>query len=540
MVWGLLCALNCVIGVTASTITVTDGGDSGIDTLRQAILDAVDGDIIDFSVTTVTLGSQISVIQDGVTVDGGGVVTITTDGLSRAFYIHTHSGWSFKGLTFDGCVSNVGEADGGVFYIRYAPGTSFENCVFTNNSSTIWGGAVYFKNDASSSFNNCVFTGNSAAKGGAIGGEYGADMSLTNCSFYGNSADYGGGVSATAGTFVDCNFYNNSATSEGGGFWIEPTSTSTGLLVNCTITNNESAGVGGGVYVYNKDGDVIVIDSLIAENLAGGSGGGLYTKDGGSNETSLTIKNTTIRNNKTTVIRSGSEYEGGGAINSGSAMIVENCSILDNEAPFANGGGICSVGLTTTFKNCTISGNIAGAESSTARAGNGGGLYAKYATVEFYNSTVANNIATNMTYVERTGSGGGIYFYYDSGTSVRLYSTIVADNSARWVQPDIGSNNSSIISTNSLIETSVGYTISSGSGNIQDTDPMLGALGNNGGDTLTIAISKNSPARNTGYNPLSLAYDQRGLGFPRDDGNGVDIGAFEWSPSNEGTLFIVQ
>jgi predicted outer membrane repeat protein len=546
IVWGLLCAMSCVIGVTAATITVTDGGDSGAGTLRQAVVDAVDGDIIDFSgVTTVTLGSTISPTQDGVTVDGGGNVTITTARASRVFLFNARERWSFKGLTFDDCESDgtVHECDGGVFYILNAS-VSFENCVFTDNSSLKYGGAVYLKYDSFGSFDNCIFTGNSAGQsGGAIGGEYQADMYLIDCNIYSNStALNGGGVAAMTGTFIDCDFYGNSATSSGGGLSISAYegTTMTGAVVNCTITNNEAGGSGGGVYVNTDNCNVTVTDSLIAENISAGSGGGLCTF--ATDDTfSVTIKNTTIRNNKTSVATT---YFGGGGISSSSNMILEDCSILDNEAPLGSAGGVLASGtlFTFTFKNCTISGNSSGAESSVAKAGAGGGVHARFGTVNFYNCTIANNIATNLVPQARSGSGGGIFFYYNS-THVKLYSTIVADNSAIYEGSDIFcySAGYSIDSTNSLIGITAGanYTIS-GSGNVLDVDPILSALGDNGGDTLTMAIDETSPARNVGYNPLSLAYDQRGIGYLRDDGNGVDIGAFEWLPSSDGTLIIVN
>src|SRR5690606_905706 len=62
--------------------------------------------------------------------------------------------------------------------------------------------------------------------------------------------------------------------------------------------------------------------------------------------------------------------------------------------------------------------------------------------------------------------------------------------------------------------------------NITGSDPILSALANNGGPTQTHAIDSASPARDAGSNPLTLATDQRG--FSRDDGGGVDMGAFEF------------
>jgi hypothetical protein len=51
-------------------------------------------------------------------------------------------------------------------------------------------------------------------------------------------------------------------------------------------------------------------------------------------------------------------------------------------------------------------------------------------------------------------------------------------------------------------------------------------LQNNGGPTDTHAIDTASPARDSGSNPLALAFDQRG--YTRDDGGGADMGAYEF------------
>ena len=66
------------------------------------------------------------------------------------------------------------------------------------------------------------------------------------------------------------------------------------------------------------------------------------------------------------------------------------------------------------------------------------------------------------------------------------------------------------------------------------TSPDLGDLTTNGGPTETIALQAGSPAIAAGSVALAvdaqgnpLAYDQRGVGFPRTLNGTVDIGAFE-------------
>src|SRR5207244_3796115 len=68
-------------------------------------------------------------------------------------------------------------------------------------------------------------------------------------------------------------------------------------------------------------------------------------------------------------------------------------------------------------------------------------------------------------------------------------------------------------------------------GNLLDTDPLLGPLQDNGGPTFTQAIDTNSPAYNAG-NPGAASgtfpcetTDQRGAARPQD--GRCDVGAFE-------------
>jgi hypothetical protein len=63
------------------------------------------------------------------------------------------------------------------------------------------------------------------------------------------------------------------------------------------------------------------------------------------------------------------------------------------------------------------------------------------------------------------------------------------------------------------------------SGDIVNMDPMLGPLADNGGPTMTHAISEDSPAVNAGDDNGCADTDQRGVDRPQ--GAHCDIGAFE-------------
>jgi hypothetical protein len=67
------------------------------------------------------------------------------------------------------------------------------------------------------------------------------------------------------------------------------------------------------------------------------------------------------------------------------------------------------------------------------------------------------------------------------------------------------------------------------------TNPMLGALADNGGPTKTMALLDGSPAIDAGPNPVATFIgndsDQRGLPWVRIYGGSADIGAFEVQPN---------
>src|SRR5262249_37062439 len=62
-------------------------------------------------------------------------------------------------------------------------------------------------------------------------------------------------------------------------------------------------------------------------------------------------------------------------------------------------------------------------------------------------------------------------------------------------------------------------------GDLQNRDPLLGALANNGGDVDTLALLGGSPAIDAGDGVGCPATDARGVARPQ--GSACDIGAFE-------------
>jgi hypothetical protein len=168
------------------------------------------------------------------------------------------------------------------------------------------------------------------------------------------------------------------------------------------------------------------------------------------------------------------------------------------------GGGVYSYS-SSTINNSTISEN-------SSREGEGGGIY-NDSGMTISNSTISGNSAF---------SGGGIF-----GTAT-LQNSIVANS------PSGGNCNDTV--------TSDGYNLSSDNtcnfdqvGDLNNTNPLLGPLQNNGGPTQTQALLDGSPAIDAG-NPNGctdghghlLRTDQRGYPRPdHEDMGGCDMGAYE-------------
>jgi hypothetical protein len=284
-----------------------------------------------------------------------------------------------------------------------------------------------------------------------------------------------------------------SVVSKGGGVYSHGNLT----LAHSTVSGNSvtatgSAGArGGGVYaggaLYLNES---VIDGNSVSASAGGSGGGAFSHG----YTQLAFS--TISNNSAT--------SGGGGITGQGKVTVSSSTISGNQSK--NGAGLNATGglsRATLISNSTISGNTA--------SGNDGGIYANTAlTLE--NSTIAFNTA-NLH--------GGIYA---AGPTLDLESSILANNTAAGSPSDLDAAPAATITgANNLIMHS---TVTPPAGTLSGC-PLLGPLRDNGGTTLTHALSSGSPAIDAGNNIAVERFDQRASGYVRTSGSSTDIGAYE-------------
>jgi hypothetical protein len=240
----------------------------------------------------------------------------------------------------------------------------------------------------------------------------------------------------------------------------------------------------------------------------------------------VTLNRCTISGN--TAIGIDGYYSNGGGIYNSGMLTVNSSTISENRAVgnYVCGGGIYNSG-TLTINNGTLNGNHARGASNSV----GGGIDNEGGAVVLNNSTLSGNKAS--VYLGGDGSGGGI----SNGGCVtnRSYpSTTTLRNSIVANSPKGGNCNGTMASNGHNLS-SDGTCNFNGTGDLNNTDPLLGQLGNYGGPTQTIPLLSGSPVIDAG-NPSGctdgkghlLKTDQRGRPRPdKEDTGGCDMGAYE-------------
>ena len=152
---------------TGNVITVANSADSGLNSLRNAITFAADGDTITFdkSIETITLINEI-LIDKSITIDGSGVAIVSGNSKTRIFQVYNENEDISVLLLNMGIVdaNNLSNEFGGAIY-NNGENLTLENCLFDTNKNSFEsgkGGAIY--SSGSLTVNNCEFSDNSASE----------------------------------------------------------------------------------------------------------------------------------------------------------------------------------------------------------------------------------------------------------------------------------------------------------------------------------------------------------------------------------------
>jgi predicted outer membrane repeat protein len=473
---------------------------------------------------------------------------------------------------------------GGIF--NNGGALTITNSKISGNSAPSGGGGIY-NNGGTVTITNSTLSGNTFPSGapGDGGGIYNnaGKLTITSSDISRNSASGGGGIENNGGTLTVTNIVLNRNTATLGCGGIDSYG---GMLTinHSNISGNTSGQSGSGI--CNAYGTLTINNSTLSGNTTTSNGGAIDNEDG-----TLTITNSNISRN--------TAYTGGGIYNVGGPSTVTNTILNGNTATFATfgfgGGGIENNGGTLTITNSNISGNTAfggGGIYNTgvlrvtnsiltrnmATLGSGGGLGAVDGTVIINDSTFIGNVTGTsdpccgggaisndgvgkMSVVNSTisgnagkGFGGGI----ENSATLELENVTVSGNGAPSGGGAIYALGGGVVVQNTIVANSPkggncygnggifisnGYNLNSdntchfyNTGDLNNTDPKLGPLQDNGGPTYTQALLAGSPAIDAGNpsgckasNGVLLTSDQRGMPRPdkEDLGVGCDIGAYE-------------
>jgi parallel beta-helix repeat protein len=444
------CTAPPLADVTTPTATVGDGTPESCTAAALETAAAGGGTIVfncGTAPTTITVTAPIMFTKETV-LDGGGLVALSGGGTSRILYLDSNYNSATPRLT--------------VQRLSFSGGKSA-----AIGEDTAQGGAAIYADGGSLTVIDSIFQDNHGptsgqdVAGGAIYGFGGGETVIVGSTFNANSCSDGGAVGSLNRdlTIINSTFTGNAATG--------------------TVGNPGDGGAGGAIYMDGGDEAASLCGVTVKDSTAGAIGGGVF-RVSNSDDGSFAMDRSTIDNNRVTATGEGNA---GGLYLQGLALTVTASTISNNRAHYNGGIWIneCQVDMTNT----TITEN-------TATGSNGGGVWiGSSVTGTIKNTTIASNHSTAAGQV-----AGGIF-----GTGLTLVNTIVANNTAMY-NPTCDDERSD------------------GTGNLQwpdgslctasplIADPLLGALGDNGGDTLTMLPGAGSPAKGiaTGCPPT----DQRG------------------------------
>lgn len=523
------------IGNSVTTDAVS-GSDFGPDASGGGVsLAGVDGalTITDSSFTSNTLGVTTT--------------TFSGDALGGGLYVSNAGQASISQTLFNGnsAVVQDGAARGGGVYVGSATALNFTGGGASNNKLTtvlgddqaggntegggLWTSFVDLKINGSVFSNNELSAANSAAEGG---GMHVGDLSLLSVDaseFSGNTLN-GGNASAGGGAWV-------------GGVSNTPAITGSEFASNVVMAPTVS---GGGLFLDSNGIDSSPFESIaitttqftdngLTANARDARGSGLWLST--SANATATIRGSEFSDNRAATMGPLSGDNGPVPVAYGAGVYISMAGCADTDA-------------CVKLQNSTLSGNTLTAQNARA---DGAGLFvlteASNAVAGFNNVTVANN-----TINANTANGGG--FAVADSVTLQLANSLIATNSADN-SPDCATSNSggvinqpgTVVSRGfNLVGRPNGCNFTAAQGDLlgneaQAIDPMLGALGDNGGQTRTHALLAASPAIDagnpdtpTGQSPNCRTVDQRGSSRPQDgDGDSTarcDIGALERAAAN--------
>ena len=393
-------------------IYVTSTADSGSGSLRQAIADAADGDVILFDpvvfpqgqTTTIYLSSSLKVVKSlsiygGFSDGAGGYTSAATkrfyvyrevDDVNTKVYIDTNNpAQENETVLFDlVCRVRLDRQNAGSFVYVYRYSLNLYGLEICNTYADDNGSCLYFSEDSDNYVVDCALINcNATSLGAGVYSAANSIVTLNDCVISGCSAASGAGIYATGtsqNTLNDCCFDGCVASSAGGVAYF--TSYTHNTLNNCVINNCTASTNGGGVVATSYSTNNLVSCFLCGCNSD--IGGAFYS--GGANESALS---NCVFNDCTATKSGGAVY-----LTTTNQTTITDCAITNCTAESTGGAVFANVG-TTIINNCAI--------ANCSASANGGGLY----TAGSSNCTLTG---CTITLCSATNYGGAVYSYGSS------------------------------------------------------------------------------------------------------------------------------
>ncbi len=474
----------------ATTVHVSSNGNSGSGTLRDALSNAVDGDIIDLGSLHGTLMLSSPLIPAAnVTIKGPGrdILTIDANHIDRAI-TSSHS-LKVSNITIaNGATPKTATPIGGCLLISGQAtlnNVTLSNCTADGSAGIYaYGGAIAVVGGSltadSSTFNNNSAIAPYYAAGGAIvviGSPAYYDVSISNSTLSGNSVTAGIEVIGGAIAVAYSNQYDETAdvtltnTTVSGNTL---TATSIPPYYNATQKQTYYYGNAAGAGVWAHGANITLTGSHITNNNqtsnAAGFGGGVYAANGQYENTTTTtyypvggavsVTGSTISGNSATSVYQNTY---GGGLQGAGDITIDTSAISGNKAQsqcygcYSAGGGVESGKYTynLAITGSTLSGNSVSATGTFAYTA-GGGLSTKFqnfgTAVTITNSTISGNTTDTANTGPASTYGAGIYQQASYATgSMTLNNSTVAFNTSRDFGAGIATNGYTGLTLNSTI-----------------------------------------------------------------------------------------
>ena len=316
-------SLLCAIGISAhaTTINVTNTNDSGLGSLRQALVDSHDGDTIDFDPSlkgqTISLTSAELVINKSIIISGLGPNLLA---VSRA-----QNAPAFR-----------------IFNLIPGRSVRIQGLTISNGLAPDFGCGGGIRDEGSSLFLvNCTVSGNSTdGTGGGLCAESNATLTIDSSTISGNYAgDYGGGIANNGMLTINNSTLSSNRGEFAAGAILNGFNGDASLTVsNSTLSGNTTQLHGGGIF---NGGQSAISNSTLSGNsgmTAGAIVNRLATLDIESTILNRGELGPNISNDSGTVASRGynlSSDDGGGVLNGPGDQINTNPLL----GPLQNNGG---------------------------------------------------------------------------------------------------------------------------------------------------------------------------------------------------------